>query len=555
MLFGMARQAIGVESGRFAYGLPCGGGKTQGVVALILAAREIEPALTFAVATSQIESLCQMKRQLIASGMSADQIALWHSLKVDSKRAGSGTGFASEPATDFDDARNVLLLSHEKVRRLRDGMVHRSLLVWDESLFSTEAQALSIETVHRAKNCASDAAPKLAFYLSKASQIIEAEAEALVADPSRLPQTIECIWTEGEIQAIRDALSSVKRSDKFARAVAETTESLLKLLVLPVSVVVNGDRAVSNGVIRYEITIDPALSNIAILDASHAIRILTKADRSIAEVKLPEYKRYSNVTVRQIDMAAGKSTVMCDESASKPVAHQVASIIDGLPEGESVIVFTFLDAKRQLQRNLAAQGVDTDRIKFATWGQETSRNEWAHCQHVIMAGVLRRNPLELSASLLGQQMDMGRRNSAKTLRDVTLSEMAHCVLQGMNRGTCRKTGANGEAHRMSLTIIVSKASELRSVLAECLPGVSWSAPESPTSKPSKVSVASRLIEHFLVSYEQPALSLMKLKKAFPDLSALNPRTFRRATEKALLECIHRGVRWEMKERSLIRSLA
>ncbi len=230
MLAGMAKQALGVEPGRFAYGLPCGGGKTQGVAALILAAAEIEPELTFAVATSQVEALCQMKRQLVEAGMPEDGIGLWHSLKVDKERAGAGTGYASEPATQEGRAPRILLLSQEKVRRLRERMMRRSLLVWDESLIATEAQSLAVSSLNAANVTASTFAPTMTPHLAKVVVIIGNELAALQADPKRKPRVLEGILNADETQAVRDSLGTVNRRDPFGRALALTVESLLRLL-------------------------------------------------------------------------------------------------------------------------------------------------------------------------------------------------------------------------------------------------------------------------------------------------------------------------------------
>jgi len=554
MLAGMVRQALGVEPGRFAYDLPCGGGKTQGVAALTLAASEIEPGLTFAVATSQVEALCQMKRQLIDAGMSPDDIGLWHSLKVDKRQAGSGTGYASEPSTGENGTPRVLLLSHEKVRRLRERMIPRSLLVWDESLIATEAQSVSVASLNTANVMASTYAPKMTPHLAKVVIVIGNELAALQADRERKPRTLDGILTYDEMQALRDALSGVNRRDPFGRALSLTVDALLKLLALPVSVVANGSGAAYDGVIRYEVTVDPALSNIAILDASHTIRLLTQADNSMRTVKLPDYKSYSAVTVRQIAMATGRQTMLRNEVASKSVARQIVKVIEGLPEGEPILVFTFKDALDYLRRNVAAEGLDTSRLEFATWGQETSRNEWMHCKHIIMAGVLRRNPLDLSSSLIGQQQDTTQRNSAKALRDVTLSEMAHCVLQGMNRGACRLTDANGEAHRMTCTILASKASELRDILADSLPGVVWTDAEQPRATPTKASQAAESIEHYLASLTVARVSRTAINKALPEIAKLNARTIADAVAHATIALRMRGIGWEAEGRSLVRAV-
>jgi len=165
-----------------------------------------------------------------------------------------------------------------------------------------------------------------------------------------------------------------------------------------------------------------------------------------------------------------------------------------------------------------------------------------------MAGVLRRNPLELSASLLAQQGDMTRRNSAKSLRDVTLSEMAHCVLQAMNRGACRMTDANGEAHSMTCTLLVSRADEMRRILSESLPDVVWPASECPRRGRTKADTASEQITAHLAELGVDRVSLSSINKALPDLTKLNAETVRNAIDIALI-----GTPWHREGRSLTRT--
>ena len=42
------------------------------------------------------------------------------------------------------------------------------------------------------------------------------------------------------------------------------------------------------------------------------------------------------------------------------------------------------------------------RISVETWGRETAINDYAHCDHVILAGVVRRNRLDLEGAVMGQ---------------------------------------------------------------------------------------------------------------------------------------------------------
>src|SRR3546814_12635192 len=77
---------------------------------------------------------------------------------------------------------------------------------------------------------------------------------------------------------------------------------------------------------------------------------------------------------------------------------------------------------RELKGDLSELGVDVDavvtvcnpetgdmetkpRFVEATWGGETSTNEYGYCENVIMIGILHRNDHDLAAEIIGEQDD------------------------------------------------------------------------------------------------------------------------------------------------------
>lgn len=142
------------------------------------------------------------------------------------------------------------------------------------------------------------------------------------------------------------------------------------------------------------------------------------------------------------------------------------------------------------------------RILLRTWGQETSSNSFGDCKHVILAGVLRRGPLNLAASFAGESNDLMARRG---IRELSLSEIAHCVLQAMHRGNCRRVDAEGQAGEMMLTIIDSEAG-LREVIEPLLPGVNWiETKKASTGAPSRTQQVTDAIRNYLAAV--PATTL------------------------------------------------
>jgi len=570
----MARQALGLDTGRYAYSLPCGGGKTQGAIALIVAAWELGLNLSFAVATSQVEALCEFKQQLLEHhGVPESAIGLWHSLQVDPDKAKTETGYASLPATPENEGRPILLLSHQ---RIKGGNVEafngkpRSLLIWDESLIATQAKAVPLRDIRVALGAAREYAPVLVPLLEKVARVATAELTALQGDPWRRPRVLHEVLAPDELEGLRTALGSSRGNSRFEQAMRVIVATLLRLLELPVSVAETGSGAAGDGVLRYEVLVPTKLENIAILDASHSIRLLTQADRSIVDRttrEMQEYRQYHNVTVRIRKMHASKGEMTESDAGSMPHAREIAQYLEGVPADECVLIFTFKDALSKLRKNLEKLGVDLSqsttvdgarrpRVQFLTWGHEAGRNDMRHCQHVIMAGVLRRNPLDLAASLTAQQQEaQPRRNSHATLADVSLSEVAHCVLQATHRGACRMSDEDGEAKRTSVLILASGLGGLPAILSEAMPGVQW-IKDNPAPRKranSRTSGATAKIVQYLTGPDAPTekVSVAALHK-LPGTD-LCKSVFSDALDIALVECrVHHRSPWRRVGRSLVR---
>ncbi|OWT61873.1 hypothetical protein [Candidimonas nitroreducens] len=575
MLGSMARQAVGLDTRRYAYSLPCGGGKTQGAIALIVAAWELDLGLTFAVAASHVEALCDFKRQLMGRGIPEQAIGLWHSLRVNAAKAQAGSGYASLPATPDDDARPILLLSHEKLRRGNIPEYRgqpRSLTIWDESLIATRAHAIPVADIQAAAALAPQYAPALVPYLAKVAAVATVELDALRADPERHPQVFADVLSPGELDALRAALEGVHGSNSYIRAIRDTTEGLLSLLDSRVSVVETGSGKAGDGVLRCDVLVSPALQNIAILDASHAIRLLTRADPSIVDRTSPEmraYRRYDNVTLRLINMPTGNRRMAASPAASLPAAREIARAIAAAPADDCVLIFTFKRSLSHLQRNLEKIGVDLSRqitvdgkqrprIQFLTWGQETSRNDMRHCRLVIMAGVLRRDALDLAASLTAQQQAAQPRRNARTeVAEVIIAEQAHCVLQGIHRAACRMSDADGQAGRTDTLILSADTGGFRAVLEEAMPGARWvtSEPMDKQAGESKTDTAAHAILGYLAGLAEniTKVSTRTLKQAIGAAGELGTDSFSTAIDRAVQRGVLKGIRWHREGRSLARN--
>ena len=79
--------AARLETGRWVFDLDTGCGKTLSVVAWLTALLELKLPFSVAVAASQVEALCEIKRKLVEKGVSADDIGLKHSKRYKPENA------------------------------------------------------------------------------------------------------------------------------------------------------------------------------------------------------------------------------------------------------------------------------------------------------------------------------------------------------------------------------------------------------------------------------------------------------------------------------------
>ena len=541
---GMSSQGLGITPGRFAYGLPPGTGKTQSVIAWIAAAWELGLGMSVAVSAAQIEALCDIKRDLITAGVPANAIGLRHTY-------GSG---ASEPDTGDDD-RPIMLVSHARIRGGMNAALFshhrdrpRNLLIWDETLMTTRAESLSWQDVKSAvERVGADVPPgsPLASCLQTAVQALGKEVKA----QESAPPAPSLLIADADLEAAQEQARQLGDwGTLMRRAAVKTIRTLMTMAERPVAVVRTRSGASGDGLIRYTVAVDPGLANIVVLDASYPIRILAKnggvVDRTTDEMRA--CKSYEKVSVSEIGMSAGKTSLNKDRELKK-AASCVADVIRQVDSSEHILLVTFKGENERLPARLKArlsnhEGIDVTarigdlpRIEVLTWGRETSLNSLRHCKHVILVGVLRRNSLDLAANAAAAVDDLSYRLTLDARRELEASEMAHCVLQAMNRGSCRVMTEAQKADPMHLTII-GKVPGVKELLDEVLPGVRWSArtTERQPRENNLTAETAGAIRCFLrsVPREQSKLSIRSVKTAVG--STLGRDSWRTALSDALI---------------------
>lgn len=563
----MTDMAEGRLQGRYAFGLPTGMGKTLSIISWLSAVTALGLShISVAVAASKVEALCQLKRDLIRAGVPSDSIGLLHSHHD-----------ASEPATADNDDRPIMLVTHARIMGGRLGTFQnyrgsaRNVLFWDESLIASESLFVvanmmegGIGFLERAFQD-DDTYRELIAYLNACACRIRNELNRQKEHPTagggvmHLPACEQIDHFKALLGTRHQALDPVR--------------VLLDLVPRPLRVVLSGQR----GIVSYQITLPEALSNILVLDASQPIRKLVHLDSTIQDAErvlpamqtlttpLSQLKRYDRVTLHQQFAGGGRSTLEKDFAqkyrVDRKVTRSIVEVVRQIPQGDSILIFTYkglvyggASYTDILLRDLQEAGVEMTlpdgrrRIDVLTWGHEASLNSYSHHRHVILAGVLQRNPVDIAGAYLGQKDDLQAAMNQDIVRELLLSEVCHVVYQALSRGHCRIVDDSyaGEMHGY----LIHRDEAIRGELEKVMPGAVWKVwGKGDQGEGGTIAATARTISEYLRGLPEGAtlVSTREVKKVL-GLGTLARRTFTYALQRALA-----GSGWKLSERSLIRT--
>jgi hypothetical protein len=562
--------------GRWAFGLPTGMGKTSAIVAWcsVLVAQG-HHHISVAITASKVEALCDLKRSLVRFGVPEERIGLLY----------AEGGRYSEPCTFDNEDRQIMLVSHARVR-MGAGLERfntykgkpRDLLIYDESLIASDAKGISARELKAAVASLAvlidkrEGAAGLLTYLGGAMSAIDTALEK--AKLTTRPQMVKLVHP-------MDGLVEEYRALIPRRASMAPVVTLLDLAHEDLRVISTSE----GGAVWYELAVPRELSNVLVLDASYSIRDLCRADDSIRDaekyldavkrigVPLAQLKDHSAVELKQLFISGGRYSMERDYSRDpwdRRVTKELVDVVKTIPNDQGVLVFVFKsrgvgpDFARVTLLALAQAGIDTrakvttiengsevqrDRINVVTWGMETSLNCYAHCQNVILAGVLHRSTLDLAGLYLGQRDNLKEEVGSDTIKRLVNSEVCHCIYQALSRGSCRVID-NGKAGAMRGWVI-HKDIAIQKTLSEVMPGVRWSEwTGNHGSQCGHITAKSaQAIADYLKGLPESVakVSTRKLKDG-AGLSGVVAKTFTRSLVDAL-----RLLPWHTEERSVVRT--
>jgi len=485
----MGQYATGSAYGRKAIAIPTGGGKTSAIVAFITALHRQGCDVPLSVAASRVEALCGLYRSLLAQGVPAEKVGLKHS-----------SATASIPSTG-DTPYLFQLVTHARVRGGTDlellvsyKGLPRALCLYDETMLRSEVffltdtdlrQAVASLTV-LAEDSGDLVLRAAAGFAGACSDAIHAIAVQMKDEPSEQGLAVEL--PKAQSRAHLEVLHEAIRKKKGRLQHADKLLGMMEAADQPLRVVATQQ---GTAVVFVTQVLPPALTNVLVLDASTPIRTLVSLDPTIQQVTVPSFKSFEAVEVLQLVAGGGRDSILGSYADTRrgvaPVSKEVIEALQAAeatrPDG-SILIYGFLPRKgldmlERLRADMTAYGLDPDaltingrrRYVFETWGRHEGLNDYAHCETVVLAGVLHLPHAHIAGAIKGQSDNMDREVSNELINRVVRSEVAHCVYQAASRGSCRVV-REGTALSMTL-VVISPDATLEASLTPVMPGVRW----------------------------------------------------------------------------------
>lgn len=180
-----------------------------------------------------------------------------------------------------------------------------------------------------------------------------------------------------------------------------------------------------------------------VLDATSQVNEYYKlANRFLGHVGLvtaPQIRQYKNLTIHKAIGFKQSRAAIYDRKTTeeiKGIAKSYASYVrNELANGDKVLIICHKKFTSELKKQ-----VNDSRVEFTHWGNHVGRNNWAHCNKVILIGWPTQNPIDYisminssleSVLLTSRQLDDG------LLEKFEISQLADDIIQGLMRSQAR----------------------------------------------------------------------------------------------------------------------
>jgi hypothetical protein len=561
--------------GRFGVAAPIGFGKSSAIAAFIAAAHQLRllgNGVTLLLTAYRVQQLYDFEDAILDAGLPQVElrkfVSVMHSLPSADVRRSSDT---NEDAPVLMVAHNKIKTTYRKGERKHGGsnrpeeLVHflkfhdepRDLVVWDERAMVSESVAVQMRDLDDALTLMEkhNVLYEVRSWLADALIIMQARLTTITEEGVLLNDLPKCdTWRFLELLKGRES-----RALAWSQRLAVQTF----LRVLPYSV-----RLLPQGVVSFRMVMPDCIENLLNLDASFSVSELSKMDKSIQNLedahpmlrllqdhygkRLADLKDCRHLTFTRWDVAAGKDAV----------SEAIQEYLEGQPEAGNLILDLLAWIKTQindttdhavmiwthkygtgdykntdlfdlLRRCFLKGGIDVDHLQvevrykskppvlrpqvvIGTYGSHDASNALSYCDKAVLLGVQRREDLDVSGHILGQERNILAEVSRPRLRKTQLAEEAVVAQQTIGRGTSRQT-VNGVALPQDTLLIYKdkRSGRLTDLLKPLYPGAIWTEYQpafKPVSQDSFAAWVSKGVAYIEQHARQP-VSSQALKKA------------------------------------------
>jgi hypothetical protein len=598
-----AQLVYGLAVGRYINDLPCGAGKTQTIVALILAMHELGIEDRGLVVTQfKISELCLLKLQLLKHGVPERKLGLIHGYKVNDTYPNADDGLpytdgtytkamqdrAILPAINDDQSSDFqfLLMSHTKVKhhsREQEFFVYDAqprVWIWDEEMLNTDATSIKLSVLSSAifnfKQFHIDRGLKglplrmLQVFESGFQKIRQEQSMQVENHFSPRPVYLPPVESQ-EITLFKDFLKNEYHNIHHPKD-KEVLKSFLKMQYGSLRVLTTGNHAV----MKYDVVIPEEAGLVVVLDGSALIRDVLKADPRLKTWSDPvDIKDHSAIKFHTLHQSGSRYRATYTELGNLDlIPREVAIKIASFEPTDCVCIFTFKDKsdsmpkhidhtallKDVLEKELSPLGISLDetimingktrkRFVFKTFGNHVGSNDVAYCNKIFALGMNERGTECTHASLIAQTGDPTKVFTYEQIKDAHTSELAHNLYQLSMRG-CGRFMINGKSPAMDV-FLVTNNKDIAPLLQKRMSGiklVDW-IPQAPELV--EVEVLEEAVKAIAVGLQKithgytPEISVRTFRGSLPAIDC-SDRTFTSALSVALLD----QPQWKRKMKSL-----
>ncbi|MCC4275996.1 hypothetical protein [Marinomonas communis] len=164
----------------------------------------------------------------------------------------------------------------------------------------------------------------------------------------------------------------------------------------------------------------------------------------VALVKAPQIRNYQNLTIHKaVGFSQARSAIYKGKTSqdAQAIAKSYASYaLNELGDGDKLLIICHKDFAGLLKKE-----VSDNRIEFTHWGNHVGRNDWSHCNKVMLIGWNYLPPIEhvsaISASL-DSVLLTSRYLDDELLETFAISQLADDLVQGLMRSQARVISTN-----------------------------------------------------------------------------------------------------------------